>query len=148
MEEALYSGLSGVAVLTPKGEPIRVLGDLEHDELRALAALFSKQGTPDLLDRLFRGEIATESVDADRIAYLAIAARCAFVVAVSHGRLVSTAASYRSASRLRQSIDAVIRTPQKESSDFSMPPPGSAAGGSGSPPAEAFVFLPRRDESS
>lgn len=138
---ALDDGVGGVAVLKPNGDPIAIGGWLERSEVRGLAALASKQGPPDLLDRLFRGEIATASDG--RTIYLAIAARCVFVLVVAD--VLSPDSHKATALRLRDEIESAI---QARRDAVQIPsgwrPPPTSSGGSGSPPAEAFVFLSGR----
>lgn len=60
---AVDAGLEGVAVLSPAGEPIEVVGALDRHEVRALAALVSRQGPAGVLDRLFAGELVSATLD-------------------------------------------------------------------------------------
>jgi hypothetical protein len=61
--QALHSGLEGAAVLSPQGEPIELAGTLDRHEVRALAALVSRQGPPGILDKLFAGELVSATLD-------------------------------------------------------------------------------------
>jgi hypothetical protein len=131
--------LSGVALLDAAGDTIAVAGELERYEVRALAALVTKRGPPDLVDKLFDGEIVTGSFE-NKVVYLAIAEGRIFVLAVS-GSMSSD--SELAVACVRDRIAIAIRLILEPSSDDWVPPSDGGAG-SGSPPAEAFVFLPHR----
>jgi hypothetical protein len=60
---AVKAGLHGAAVLSPAGDALDSIGAIWPQEIRAIAALVSKQGPQDLLDRLFAGELATATLD-------------------------------------------------------------------------------------
>ncbi|MBV8762364.1 MAG: hypothetical protein JO257_34065 [Deltaproteobacteria bacterium] len=131
------AGLHGVAVLSPSGEPVGVAGALAHYEVRALAALVSREGPPDLLRTLFEGELAAATFD-DRRVFLGIAGRCVFVIAMAGEDLAQSRAA---AADLRDDIERLIREARLERGASWIPPTGGSEG-SGSP-AEAFAWPPR-----
>ncbi len=97
------SGLHGVAVLSPAGEPVGTAGALAEYEVRALAALVSRHGPPDVLRTLFGGELAS-AVFEDRPVFLGIAGRCVFVIAVA-GEDVARARAGEDVARARAGED-------------------------------------------
>ena len=145
-------GLDGVAVLSPNGEPLGYAGALARYDVRALAALVSRDGPPDLLHRLFDGELAATMLGHEtlcardvgatslehRTVFLGIAARCVFVVALASADLVR---SRIAASDLRDDIERLIRDARVPLDATWVPPPPDPSG-SGSP-AEAFAWPPR-----
>jgi hypothetical protein len=129
--------LAGVAVLSPAGEPVGYAGALAHYEVRALAALVSRDGPADLLQQLFDGELAATSFE-HRTVFLGIAGRCVFVVALAGADL---ARSRIAASDLRDAVEGLIRTSRARLGPAWVPPsPGSSGSGS---PAHAFAWPPR-----
>jgi len=136
---AIWGGLRGVAVLSSSGESIEAAGALAAHEARALAAVVAKHGPADLHDQLFAGKVVA-STHEGQVVYLAIAGRCLFVVAIADP---SNPHAEHLAKALRDGIERTMREDLARSFDDWQPPPGSS-GGSGSPPAEAFVFLPGR----
>ena len=136
--DAETAPLHGVAVLSPAGEPVGTAGALAHYEVRALAALVSRDAPADLLRSLFDGELAATVFD-DRAVFLAIAGRCVFVVALA-GEDVR--ASREAAAKLRDSVDRLIQSSRATYSTGWVPPiPGGASGSSS--PAEAVAWPPR-----
>lgn len=145
-------GLEGVAVLSPHGEPLGYAGTLARHEVRALAALVSRDGPPDLLRRLFDGELAATTLDHEvlcacdvgatslehRTVFLGIAARCVFVIALAGMDLTR---SRIAASDLRDDIGRLVRDSRVPLDATWVPPPPDSSG-SGSPP-EAFAWPPR-----
>ena len=129
--------LHGVAVLSPAGEPVGSAGALAHYEVRALAALVSRDAPADLLRSLFDGELAATTFE-DRAVFLAIAGRCVFVVALA-GEDVR--ASREAAAELRDNIERLIRNARATHGAGWLPPiPGSSGSSS---PAEAIAWPPR-----
>jgi hypothetical protein len=135
VRRALERGAVGVAALSPMGDPLIVMGELDRAEVRALAAAVSHRRSADFLERLFDGELVTASVD-EREICLCVSARCLFVVVVLG---VDRDRALAATEMLRAEIDIVVRAAR---SSGNWPPPGSGWSGSGSPPAEAFVFPP------
>jgi hypothetical protein len=146
------AGLDGVAVLSPDGEPLGYAGAIARHDVRALAALVSRDGPPDLLRRVFNGELAATTlghetlcardVDATslehRAVFLGIAARCVFVIALASADLVRSRVA---ASDLRDDIERLIRDSRVPLDATWVPsPPDSSGSGS---PAEAFAWPPR-----
>ena len=135
-------GLHGVAVLSPNGEPVGTAGALAHYEVRALAALVSRDAAPDLLSSLFDGELATTTFE-HRTVFLAIASRCVFVVAIAGD---DPRGSRAAAAELREDIERLIRDSRaSHGADWVPPTPGSSGSSS---PAEAFAWPPRPCEPS
>jgi len=135
--DAETTPLHGAAVLSPAGEPVGTAGALAHYEVRALAALVSRDAPPDLLRSLFDGELATTMFD-DRAVFLAIAGRCVFVVALAGEDVRGSRAA---AADLRDRVERLIRNSRAEHGAGWVPPiPGSSGSSS---PAEAFAWPPR-----
>lgn len=130
-------GLHGVAVLSPNGEPVGAAGALAHYEVRALAALVSRDGPSDLLRTLFDGELAATTFE-HRTVFLAIAARCVFVVALAGD---DARRSRAAAAELREDVERLIRNARVSHGDGWIPPTSGSSGSSS--PAEAFAWPPR-----
>ncbi len=139
-DRPLGGGLHGVAVLSPAGEPLGVAGALAEYEVRALAALVSREGPPDLLRKLFDGELATTTFE-HRTVFLGIAGRCVFVIAIAGADLDR---SREAASDLRDDIEQLIRESRARLGAGWVPPTSGSAGSSS--PAEAFAWPPRPRE--
>lgn len=130
-------GLHGVAVLSPGGEPVGIAGALASYEVRALAALVSREGPPDLLRELFEGELVTTAYD-QRLLFLGIAGRCVFVIALADDDF---SLARESASDLRDSIEQLIRDSRGRLGAGWVPAdPGSDGSSS---PAQAFAWPSR-----
>ena len=134
---ATGDGLVGVAVLSPAGEPVGTAGTLADYEVRALAALVSRAGRPDLLRTLFDGEVAMTTLDGHPL-FLGIAARCVFVIAMAIG---DAARARAAAGELLADVERLIRDARAQAGARWIPPTGSAGGSSS--PAEAFAWPPR-----
>lgn len=132
-------GLPSAAILSPKGDVIASDGVLEADELRAIAAFVCQPRTADFLDRLFSGELVTATV-AEREICLGVAGRCVFILTVLGS---AREESLEATALFRQEVDELVGLARADSGRWIPPIPGPT--GSGSPPAEAFVFLPTRD---
>ena len=134
--KAVGRGLAAAGVLSPKGRVLAVEGGLDEDELRAIAAFVSHARPADFLERLFAGELVTATV-ADREICLGVAARCVFVVTV-----FGSGAGARHATELfRSDVEFAIERARDAGRDEWIPPDGGTSG-SGSAPAEAFVWPP------
>jgi len=133
---AVEAGIDAAAILDAKGKPLAVAGVLDHDEARALAAHATRQvRSPDLLDRLLRGETLTASLG-EREARIGIAANCVFFVVVLPRDRASM--SLVALDELRSDIEAMVRDAKAATSKHPPPPPTSS-GGSSSGPAELPV---------
>lgn len=137
VDRAMQRGLVAAGVLSPKGAVLAVSGDLEADELRAIAAFVSHARPADFLDRLFAGELVRATV-ADREICLGVAGRCVFVLTVLGPHV---GGAVHATELFRDEVDATIAL-ARDSTGEEWTPPISGPSGSGSPPAEAFVFLP------
>jgi len=82
VRHAVNAGLDAAAILDANGKPLAVAGALDNDEARAVAAHATRQvRSPELLERLLRGETLTASLG-EREARIGIAAKSVFFVVV------------------------------------------------------------------
>jgi hypothetical protein len=160
VRHAVSAGLEAAAILDAKGKPMAVAGALDNDEARALAAHATRQvRSPDLLERLLRGETVTASLG-EREARIGIAANSVFFVVVlarnpAAMSLVDAntgdAAIGDPIAWLRSDIEAIIRDAKADLSKPLRPPPtnsgGSSSGPAELPVVELGVTVPRRTRS-
>ena len=100
-------------MVRPAGDPVDTGGALGPREIRAVAGLATKQAPADLLDRLFAGELATAALDGTML---------------DDDLCLAPPVPMPNAIGVRPNeVEQIKRSP------------GSS--GSGSQPAEAFVFL-------
>ena len=130
---AVDCGVAGVAIMSRGGELLAIDGALDADQVRSLVAAVGKQH-PDLRVTLFTNEMVV-TVDDGRTIYVALAAGCLFVLAVTTHPSPGMGAIV---GELRTTIESNLA---RGSSELGPPPP-TGASGTGSPPAEAFVFWP------
>jgi hypothetical protein len=147
VRQAVNAGLEAAAILDAKGKPLAVAGALDNDEARAVAAHATRQvRSPELLERLLRGETLTASIG-EREARIGIAAKSVFFVVVLPRNPAAMSLVVASTDDvvigdpvdgLRSDIEAIIRDAKADASASLRPPPDNS-GGSSSGPAELPV---------
>jgi hypothetical protein len=158
VQRAVNAGLEAAAILDAKGKPLAVAGALDNDEARAVAAHATRQvRSPDLLERLMRGEMLTASLG-EREARIGIAANSVFFVVVLPRNPAAMSLVVANTGdvvigdpldELRADIEAIVRDAKYGVSGSSGPPPtnsgGSSSGPAELPVVEIGVTVPRRN---
>lgn len=137
VRRAVEAGLDSAAILDAKGKPLAFAGSMDGDEARAIAAHATRQvRTPDSLERMFRNELLSASLN-DRDVHIGFAARCLIFVVVFPRDLAST--SSLAVDDLRSDIELIVRDAKTDASTSTLPPT-PRGGGSSSGPAELPVI--------